>query len=46
MSLDKVMLSGNLYELVGVSYLSSRLVKSESYLWRELCKEGFMSKGN
>ena len=40
MFLEKVMLSGKLYELGGVSYLSSRVVKSESYLWRELCKEG------
>ena len=46
MSLEKVILYGKLYELGGVSYLSSRVVKSEYYLWREICKEGFISKGN
>ena len=35
------MISGRLYELGRVSYFSSRVVKSESSLRRDICKEGF-----
>ena len=35
------MLSGKLYDLGGVTYFSYRVVKSESSIRRELCKEGF-----
>ena len=44
MFLEKVMLSGKLYELGGVSYFSSRVVKSESSLRRDICNEGFYLK--
>ena len=35
------MISGKLYELGRVSNFSSRVVKSESSLRRDICKEGF-----
>ena len=35
------MISGKFYEICGVSNFSSKVVKSESSLRRDICKDGF-----